>query len=298
MVSTQQSPPSPEPIQSTSADSARSAATIVGRFGGVFALGGFAGLLLGQIGVLNAVGLHKEDPMTVALFATLALGLGFLRIGPRVLFVVDGALFCVYLVVALSQVVSGPASKWVRADSLPPRPFDAVVVLSSGVRPDSSIDVDAVDRMLTGLALVKAGAAPRLITTRTEVEFNGHSASSDPDQLRLIRLAGVEAGWTVVDSVYSTRDEAVRIAQRLLPSGPKTIAVVTSPMHTRRACQVFEAVGFRVYCVPAREHEFRTWHPKSPSDRLAASREYLYERLGMVKYRWKGWLPAHPSASP
>ena len=30
-----------------------------------------------------------------------------------------------------------------------------------------------------------------------------------------------------------------------------TLAVVTSPMHTRRACATFEAVGLRVVCVPA-----------------------------------------------
>lgn len=262
-----------------------------------FVLGGFAAFLLGQLGVINAVGFHKEDPTVVLVFATIGLGAGLLRAGARVLLVIDAALFFAYLIVALSQVVSGPASRWVRADSLPANPIDAVVVLSSGVRQDSSIDTDAVDRLLAGIALVKAGTAPRLITTRTAVEFDGHIATSDADQLRLIRLAGVEAGWTVVDSVHSTRDEAVRIAQQLLAAGQRTIAVVTSPMHTRRACQVFEAVGFRVYCVPAREHDARTWHPKSPNDRITASREYLYERLGMVKYRWKGWLPARSAAA-
>lgn len=258
-----------------------------------FVLGGFAAFLLGQLGVLGAIGFSREDPMVVAIFAMVGLALGLLRIGPRLLLVTNGVLFVAYLIVALTQVVSGPASRWVRADALPSKPFDAVVVLSSGIRPDSSIDAAAVDRLLAGLALIKAGAAPRLITTQTDVDFDGHIATSDADQLRLVRLAGVEAAWTVVDSVHSTRDEAVRIAQRLLPAGPRTIAVVTSPIHTRRACQVFEAVGFRVYCVPAREHdEFVTWHPRSPADRIAASREYLYERLGMVKYRWNGWLPA------
>lgn len=260
-------------------------------------LGGFVAILLSELGVLDALGFNGSDPVTVAACALAGLALGLLQTGARVVLAITAVLFSAYLVVAHTRVVSRPASRWVRADLLPAKPLDAIVVLSGEVSPDSSINHAAVDRLLTGLALMKAGAAPRLITTRTEVEYRGRTLTSDADQLRLIRLAGVEGGWTVVDSVHSTRDEAVRIAQRLLPAGPRTIAVVTSPMHTRRACQVFEAVGFQVYCVPAREHGFDTWHPRSPADRLAASSDYLYERLGMVKYRWKGWLPARSAAA-
>jgi uncharacterized SAM-binding protein YcdF (DUF218 family) len=106
----------------------------------------------------------------------------------------------------------------------------------------------------------------------------------------MVALSHVAAKWDVVDSVYSTRDEASRAAALLVPAGAKTIVVVTSPMHTRRACATFEGVGFKVYCQPAREHDHDTWHPAGPADRLAAFRSYLYERLGMVKYRVKGWV--------
>jgi uncharacterized SAM-binding protein YcdF (DUF218 family) len=105
----------------------------------------------------------------------------------------------------------------------------------------------------------------------------------------LVHLAGVDSIWTVLDSVVSTRHEAERAAASLPPSN-RTIIVVTSPMHTRRACATFEKVGFRVYCMPAEERLWITRHPELPRDRVPAFRMYLYERVGWLKYRWKGWI--------
>ena len=73
--------------------------------------------------------------------------------------------------------------------------------------------------------------------------------------------------------------------------------VVTAPLHTRRACATFVRVGFKVSCAPCREQEYNVWHPRTSRDRLEASRQYLYERLGMVKYRFKGWIDKAPASS-
>ena len=72
------------------------------------------------------------------------------------------------------------------------------------------------------------------------------------------------------------------------PQGPRRVAVVTSPVHTRRACAKFEKLGSFVTCVPAREYEAATIAPARAPDRLAALREYLCEALGTVKYRSAG----------
>jgi uncharacterized SAM-binding protein YcdF (DUF218 family) len=74
------------------------------------------------------------------------------------------------------------------------------------------------------------------------------------------------------------------------PAAPVQIALVTSPMHTRRACATFEKLGFRVVCVPALERDHDTWHPVTAEDRLAAWRAYLYERLAWVEYSYRGWV--------
>ena len=80
------------------------------------------------------------------------------------------------------------------------------------------------------------------------------------------------------------------MAALLLPQGRRSVVVVTAPMHTRRACAVFEAVGFAVACHETLEHEHVTARPVTARDRLATFRDFFYEQLAMAKYRWMGWL--------
>lgn len=268
------------------------------RLGTSFLLGGFVGVLFWQIGALDALGIG-DYPSTIARMAAVGLVAGLVRPGLRALLAIAGVLFSAYLIIVFSQPLANALARWVRADALPVQPVDAVVVLSGSIHKDSSIGSVAVDRLLTALELVKAGAARRVITTRTTTKVFNQAITSDFAQHRLVSLAGLDSVWTVAaDTVRSTRDEAVAVARILPPAAAHAIAVVTSPIHTRRACQAFEAVGFQVYCVPAREHEYNTRRPTSPADHLATFRDYMYERIAMVKYRWKGWLPARSAVTP
>ncbi len=170
-----------------------------------------------------------------------------------------------------------------------PASVDAVMVLSSGITNDTTITGNGLDRLLSGIELLQKGASRRLVTSRIFVQRD-HGGTSDVDQQRIITMTNLSVQWDIVPNVHSTRDEAVGAARLLLPAGARSIVVVTSPMHTRRACAVFEGVGFKVACQPARERDYVTINPRGPDDRLEAFREYVYERLGMVKYRWKGWI--------
>lgn len=295
--------PAPLPADDVAPTKAISLSSIRNRFRPETALlGALAALLLWQLGVLGILKLTSA-PGAVVACVVVGFGLGFVR-GGRVLVGVDLVFLATYLVVAFTPVITGPIARWVRADSATSRPADAVVVLTSGVKSDSSLDVAGMDRLLTGLEIITTGGAPRIVTTRVSRSFGRRLVSTNSDQRRLIHLARADSAWSEVDTVSSTRDEATRVARLLLPAGARNIVVVTSPMHTRRACATFEAVGFHVRCVPAREHQWSTWHPTSGLDRLAAFREYLYERLGMMKYRTKGWIITSarvvrpPSTSP
>ncbi len=251
-------------------------------------LGALAGFLAGGLGFNAIVPGHLSEVVLLIVGAVAGLMLGAAG-WTAVVGVADGALFCAYLVIACTPLMSRLAPAWVRQDAWPARP-DAVIVLSSSVQPDSALDEVGLSRLLTGVEIAKRDSIAWLVTSHVELPYAGTLVTSDADQKRMIALASVTAHWDVIDSVYSTRDEAVRSARLLLPAGAKTVVVVTSPMHTRRACATFEGAGFTVYCQPAHEHEHMTWHPRNASDRLAAFREYFYERLGMVKYRAKGWL--------
>ena len=210
----------------------------------------------------------------------------------RFLVIADVVLLCVLCFVAFTSVMPFLAHRWIRADSLPAS-VDAVVVLSGDVTSGGALSAAAADRLITGLELVRRGVAPRLFTTRVAYRRYGIFRSSDADQRQLVELAGITDCWIpVTDDVRNTHDEALVVGRRLRQVGAHTIVLVTTPMHTRRACAVFESVGLRVYCVPAveRGEESETRTPLGEKDRLAAFKYYLYERLGWIGYRRRGWI--------
>jgi uncharacterized SAM-binding protein YcdF (DUF218 family) len=189
----------------------------------------------------------------------------------------------------VANVGRGPMERWVRSDSVPQQSVDAIVVLGSGLTSDSALDGDATARFLTGVELVKRGAGSHIVMSRWVARYNDLVVPSEPDQRRLALLTHTDL--TVLGAVGRTKDEADRVAGFLTPPTRYRLAVVTSPMHTRRACALFEREGFTVACVPARERFFSTWHPRTVRDRVAAFRAYSYERLATWQYRFRGWLP-------
>ena len=250
-------------------------------------LGAAAGFTLAELGlggVIRGVGTTS----LVALSSAAGALIGGLE-KSRILVVIDGFLLAIYFLVAWTPFAATVSSRWVRVDSIPSR-VDAVVILSSGILSNGAMDVHGVDRILTGVELLNRRLAPRLVSTRVGHRYRQGMVTSDDEQYRFIAFAAPIPLWHVVDSVYSTRDEATGSAKFLLPQGARRIAVVTSPMHTRRACATFEKLGFIVTCVAAREHEAVTIAPQTSHDRIATLREYLYEVLGTVKYRSAGWM--------
>jgi uncharacterized SAM-binding protein YcdF (DUF218 family) len=166
-------------------------------------------------------------------------------------------------------------------------PLDAVVVLSSSVNSDGVLDDAGTERLISGLELAKRTRPRLLVTTRV---VDRRPIDSDADQRALIRLGGDTAAWRVVAPAHTTHDEALRTAELMAPAASHTIAVVTSPMHSRRACATFEAVGFHVICAPSESRRFAIYSLGGPVARVRALSEYLYERLAVVEYRARGWL--------
>ena len=260
---------------------------LVARAGPAMVAGALAGFFLVELG-LPQIGGNLSPPLIVVTSAALGAVLGALRLETTV-FVVDLFLATLFLVIAVTPLMYYLAGGWVRNDPADSS-VSAVVVLSSDVNSEGRINDTAVERLLTGVALVRRGLAPRLFTTAVDHAFGSTVQTSVADQRRLVALGGVESSWMSIGHVRNTHDEALRTLAHL-PAGARTVAVVTSPMHTRRACATFEAVGVRVVCVAAEERGEVTWRPVTSDDRLASFRQYLYERLGMVKYASQGWLP-------
>jgi uncharacterized SAM-binding protein YcdF (DUF218 family) len=254
------------------------------------------GALLGTIVWLEclALGLLKiffENPgySFVPIAAIVGALLGLTR-GRRLLFAI-GATFAVLLaVVAYTPAVGRPARALLRSDPLGAHPVQAVIVLSGGISADGHLKQQALDRMLTGLALVRRGMTSTLIVSRIRSRRAGRGVTSDADQQRLIALLDRPVRLLIVDSVYSTRDEAVRMRELARALDVTSVAVVTSPMHTYRACATFEKVGFTVTCVPSESRDVALVSLRPATDRLRAFQLWLYELAGLAKYRALRWI--------
>jgi uncharacterized SAM-binding protein YcdF (DUF218 family) len=193
-------------------------------------------------------------------------------------------------VIVYTPVIRRPARALIRSDPLGARPVQAVVILSAGVTADGHLRRRAIDRMLTGLSLVRRGITTTLIVSREREGPPGQDVTSDADQQRLIALLERPIRLLIVDSVFSTRDEAVRTHHLARSLGVTSVAVVTSPMHSYRACATFEKVGFIVTCVPSESRDVALGSLRAPTDRVRAFQQWLYELAGLAKYRARRWI--------
>jgi uncharacterized SAM-binding protein YcdF (DUF218 family) len=200
-----------------------------------------------------------------------------------------GVIAMLCIIVAYTPIVSALARPLTRKDALPAR-VDAVAVLGMGLTPDAMVRSEGLDRLLTGLSLAKGGLAPVVLVSREQRNFTGKIVSDSTDLRNLAAFADPAARVIFVDSVFTTRTEAIRMGAIARANHWTTIAVVTSPMHTRRACATFEAVGLRVVCVPAAVRQSGLYPGANAEDRLRAFRSWLYEMFASSSYKSRGWI--------
>lgn len=177
-----------------------------------------------------------------------------------------------------------------REDTLPATGLDAVMVLSGGVTEDGMMNSETLTRLITGARLVHFRKGTPLIVSREWAPAPAFNANDGNDLTSVLALVGAPPQIYFVDSATSTRDEALRARKISLARGWQRIAVVTSPLHSGRACATFEKVGFKVTCVPSEAREFPLFSISDPGDRMKAFRNWVYEMAGTLKYRAAGWI--------
>lgn len=241
------------------------------------------------VGALTGLGKAPSLLFPIAVFAALIGAVVGLTRAAIALWIATALSVVAFCVIAMTPFVTTllPARSLVRRDELPGKPLDAVVVLSGGITADSLLTVEALDNLLTGLALMRDGVAPTLVVTQPRRQ--GDQITAAPDQARLRALVARPFPMLTVDSVRTTHDEAVNGWRLLQPRGVTHIALVASPLHTSRACATFERAGFTVACIPAISRAYSVDKAPSGSDRLALFRAWVYERAAWVEYRARGW---------
>lgn len=176
---------------------------------------------------------------------------------------------------ALAAVFADEPARFLVVDD-PPQPADAVLVLAGD--PD-------YERTLTGARLLLSGAARLLVLTGGE-PGPGDSASS----LREVALrVGVPPEAIRMEEVSrSTRGSMLEVRPILEREGVRTLAVVSSPYHQRRAVWTARRAlpGIRVVGRPA-EPSF--WRPEGWWKTRAGRRLVLGEYLRLAYYVLRGW---------
>ena len=239
--------------------------------------------------VLGVQQLLRRPDLTLYLPAAIVgAALGATRLRPLI-WIAAGIVALLCVAVAYTPLVSSLSKQMVRRDPMPAK-VDAIAVLSAGFTSDGMMRGETLDRLLTGLALLRRGLAPTAMVSRERIEYQGKIISDSVDQENLLALANAFSRVIVVDSVFTTRSEALRMKAIAQAHGWRTLAVVTSPMHTRRACATFEAVGLKVVCVPADLRESGLDRGSIAQDRLGAFRAWLYEAFASSSYQRRGWI--------
>ena len=231
-----------------------------------------------------------RTPSLVFYVPAAAIGaiVGVTRLRP-LLWIAAGIIALLCIVVSYTPIVSTLAEQVMRRDPLPDR-VDAIAVLSAGLTSDGLMRSETLDRLLTGVGIARQGAGQPLMISRERRALGGKTVSDSADQQQLLSLLQPTGQVIFVDSVVTTRTEALQMKAIARAHDWSRIAVVTSPMHTRRACATFEAVGFNVVCVPAAVRGSGIYRQSNAEDRLRAFRSWLYETFASSSYRRRGWI--------
>jgi len=137
----------------------------------------------------------------------------------------------------------------------PPTTADAVVVLGAPLRGDGTLSPQAEERVRAGVALWQSGLAPVicLVGGHGPAAIAGTPAEAE-GMARRVRALGVpESALRIDRRSTSTRTNALRAAEILLPEGRRRVWLVTQPFHTRRALHYFRLAGFEPLGWPIRE---------------------------------------------
>ena len=254
-------------------------------------LGAACGFLIAMALVAsNMPLLPGSDVKTACVVAALLGALIAAAVPVRWIAVIAAAVAVMLLIVTFTPLTGGRVHSWIRRDPPPARTPDAVVVLSTTISVDGLLDATGTTRLLSALEVMRQTGARMLVTTRPRSALAGSLGAAMQDYQRLIGLAGDTSRWRVVGPVATTHDEAVATSKLLAPAAARSIVVVTSPLHTRRACAAFEAVGFAVTCWPSDERRYALQTFSGVRTRLAATVDLLYERAAAIEYRWRGWI--------
>jgi len=199
-----------------------------------------------------------------------------------------GMLVTTVCVVSFTPIVRAPAQHFVRAD-ISVQPVDAIIVLSGGMNGEGLLGLGVMNRLTSGMAEARRRGVRTIALSIIEDVSRGTRVTSESDQRALLSELAPDLAVLFVRDVHSTHDEALQFAALGRTHGWQRVALITSPLHTRRSCRTFERAGLPVICVPARAREYSLLRLGGMFARLNVFRDVLYETTATLMYSTRGW---------
>ena len=185
-------------------------------------------------------------------------------------------------------------------DALPK--VDAVVCLGGGLYPQSAEVLgitanNSFDRYLTGFDLVHSGKADHLIFGGSDYIVDGVKTSEGHLLNQWKKRWGLNRGKVhFFENSFYTRDEALRVSELVKSKQWKTVYLVTSAWHMRRAEAVFLKHGVHVQPIGCdfqgltKRNLKRSWKIFPQSGGLKMVHLYTHEMIGYYYYKLRGWI--------
>jgi uncharacterized SAM-binding protein YcdF (DUF218 family) len=179
---------------------------------------------------------------------------------------------------------------WLVAEPLrvsePPQPADAIVVFAGGVGESGKAGGGYQERVKQAVDLYHARQAPRMIFSSGFV-----FAFSESEIMKSLAVSlGVPAkAITLENKAANTYENVVFVNEILHRNGWRTILLVSSPYHMRRALWTFKKVApeIRAISTPVPQSQFYQHDWRSTLEHIGG---IMHEYLAIAYYWWKGWI--------
>jgi len=163
---------------------------------------------------------------------------------------------------------------------------DIILVLGGGINKGRYLSLISSHRMLKGAQLYFEGRANKILFSGgISRKVNVPEAAVFAQEARRLNIP---AGDILLEKKsQNTHEQAVEVKKMADSMQWKSILLVTSSSHMKRALMAFENLGFKIYPAPADPYEKYT---DDPMGRLCLFPVLTHEYAGIVYYKIRGWI--------
>ena len=163
---------------------------------------------------------------------------------------------------------------------------DLILVLGGGVDKGRYLTLVSSHRLVKGAQLYLEGRANKILFSGgIPGKVNVSEAAVMAQEARRLKIP---AGDILLEKKSrNTHEQAVEVKKMADSLQLKSILLVTSFSHMKRALMAFENLGFKIYPAPADPYERYT---DDPLGRICLFPRLLHEYGGMVYYKIRGWI--------